>query len=384
MTTKKLLYITNIPALYRQKRFNTMARIFPEYGIDFEVLYMAKREPNREWIIPASSYLYPHSFYKGIHPTIGNFFAHFNPGLLLRLLKNDYDIAVVGGMASPTHWLAPFFISDSKKQIMSVESNLHSVERKTGFAARLKMILLSRATAYQVTGKPQIEYIKFFDPKAEAKSFIRLPNLIDEDVFVHQVQQLRRDIEELRNKFNVNSHTQMWVLPARLIEIKGIIPFINLLEGIENIKLFLLGDGDQATEIEKLISEKNLPIITTGFVQQDQVIEYYAAADLFVLPSIKDPSPLSPIEASAAGLPVLVSSRIGNLEDVVEGGINGWSYDPVNESQKGKDLVRKISEMSRTELQFLGRASATRYEENFNTEICVREYAKQLIALFNK
>ncbi|WP_338378875.1 glycosyltransferase family 4 protein [uncultured Flavobacterium sp.] len=361
-----------------------MARIFPEYGIDFEVLYMAKIEPDRKWIIPSDSYKYAHTFYKGIHPTIGNFYAHFNPGLLLRLLKKDYNIAVVGGMASPTHWLAPFFINGNKKQIMSVESNLHSVERTKGIGAWIKKKLLKKATAYQVTGNPQIEYIKFFNPQASSKTFIYMPNLIDEDVFVHQIKKLKDYKEDLRQKFNVNSETQMWVLPARLIEIKGIIPFINLLEGIENVKLFLLGDGEQSKEIDTIILEKNLPVIKVGFVQQEKVLEYYAAADLFVLPSLKDPSPLSPIEASAAGLPILVSSRIGNLEDVLEENTNGWYYDPIDEIKKGKELVKYISKMERKELQNLGQESYKRYDNRFNTEKCIHEYAKQIKMLFSQ
>lgn len=379
---KKLLYITNIPAPYRQKRFNTMEKIFPTYGITFDVLYMAKIEPNRKWIIPVDSYKYSYKIYKGIHPIIGNFYAHFNLGLLFRLLKNDYDIAVVAGMSSPTHWLAPFFIIGYKKQIMSVESNLHSVKRIKGIGAWLKKSLLNKATAYQVTGIPQTEYIKFFNPKATGKTFIKMPNLIDEDVFVHQVKILKENKEILRQKFNVSHNTQMWVLPARLIEIKGIIPFINLLEGIENVTLFLLGDGELVKEIERIIIEKKLPVIRVGFVQQDQMIEYYAAADLFVLPSLKDPSPLSPIEASAAGLPVLVSSRIGNLEDVVKQNCNGWHYDPINEIQKGKELVMTISKMNRNELQILGEESNKRYDEKFNTEKCIHEYAKQIKMLF--
>lgn len=67
---------------------------------------------------------------------------------------------------------------------MSVESNLHSVERTKGIGSWMKKILLNKATAYQVAGKPQIEYIKFFNPKAANKTFIRMPNLIDEDVFI--------------------------------------------------------------------------------------------------------------------------------------------------------------------------------------------------------
>ena len=64
-----------------------MQEIFPKMGIDFEVLYMAKIEPNRKWIIPKESFKYKYKIFKGIHPVIGKFFAHFNPGLLIRLLK---------------------------------------------------------------------------------------------------------------------------------------------------------------------------------------------------------------------------------------------------------------------------------------------------------
>ncbi|MFL9835657.1 glycosyltransferase family 4 protein [Chryseobacterium sp. ST-37] len=360
-----------------------MAKIFPLYGIDFEVLYMAKIEPNREWIIPDDSYQYPHKFFKGIHPTIGNFFAHFNPGLLWRLLKNDYHIAVVGGMSSPTHWLAPFLITGSKKQIMSIESNLHSVDRTKGLGAWIKKILLRRASAYQVTGLPQIEYIKFFNPSAISKNFIKLPNLIDEDVFINQVNSMREHKEVLRDRLGINDSTQMWVLPARLIEIKGIVPFLNLLEGITNIQLFILGDGELAEQIKNIIKEKKLPVTAVGFVQQDKVTEYYAAADLFVLPSLKDPSPLSPIEASAAGLPLLVSSRIGNLEDVIQEGINGWHYDPINEIQKGKDLVLSISKLERAALEDFGKESHKRYNNLFNTEKCIHNYAEQIKKLFS-
>lgn len=374
---KKLLYITNIPAPYRQKRFNTMAKIFPEYGIDFEVLYMAKIEPEREWIIPQDSYNYPHKFFKGIHPEIKDFHAHFNPLLLFRLLRNDYDIAVVGGMASPTHWLAPFFISRKKFQIMSVESNLFSVTRKNGFGAWMKSVLLHTADAYQVTGQPQIDYIQFFQPKAVNRTYIHLPNLIDDDVFTTQVDKLRNDKDVLRTEFGVLSSEQMWVIPARLIEIKGIIPFLQSLIGLQGYKLFLLGDGEQKTQIEDIFRMNNLPVSLVGFVQQQEVIKYYAAADLFVLPSFKDPSPLSPIEASAAGLPIFVSKYIGNINEVL-GEENGWSFEPGNESEIRKQASSILS-MDREQLKVKGLASRKLYQAIFETEMCIRNYAQQLL-----
>lgn len=378
----KLLYITNIPTPYRQKRFNKLSELSLQNGIALEVLYMAKTEPNRNWVIKKDTYKYNYKIFKGVHPRIGRFFAHFNPSLLLRLLKKDYDIVIVGGMASPTHWLAPFFIPKNRIQIMSIESNLHSVERKTGIGAKVKKLLLSKANAYQVTGNPQKKYIEFFYPDARKKMYIKLPNLIDENVFRDKVLELIKNRSYLRNGYGVQENDQMWVLPARLISVKGILPFLELLKDIKNVKLFILGDGELTNTISDYIDDNNISAYLVGFVQQDDVLKYYAAADLFVLPSLKDPSPLTPIEAIASGLPLLVSSRIGNLEDVLEENINGWSYDPIEEVQKGRELIEKISKLSIIDLQTISKNSSKRYADMFNTDECILQYIKELKKLY--
>lgn len=373
----KLLYITNIPTPYRQKRFNTMAQIFPEYGIDFEVLYMAKIEPNRKWSISDDSYNYKYKIFKGIHPTIGRFFMHFNPGLLFRLLRNDYNMAVIGGMASPTHWLAPFFISRRKFKIMSIESNLYSVAGTRGIRAKIKSVLLNKADAYQVTGDPQIEYINYFHPKAKQKKFIRMPNLIDDDVFVKKVDKLKEKKDFLRVEFGVSPEEQMWVIPSRLIKIKGIVHFVEALKGFTGFRLFILGDGEQKNQIQTIIDKDNLPVTLVGFVQQNEVIRYYAAADLFILPSFKDPSPLTPIEAIAAGLPILVSKQIGNINEVL-GKKNGWSFEPGNITEI-QNIVSSILKLNRDDLRIKGMASRKVYHQYFETNTCIKNYALQLL-----
>src|SRR5690606_25915392 len=172
-------------------------------------------------------------------------------------------------------------------------------------------------------------YIQYFQPSAAVKPYIHLPNLIDDNIFTKQVDILRTNKQALRIEFGVQSDEQMWVLPARLIEIKGIVPFIKALNGLTGFKLFLLGDGEQKIEILKLIEINELPITLTGFIQQTELIRYYAAADLFVLPSFKDSSPLTPIEACAAGLPIFVSENIGNINEVL-GTESGWKFEPGN------------------------------------------------------
>ncbi|MFC4633312.1 glycosyltransferase family 4 protein [Dokdonia ponticola] len=355
-----------------------MQEIFPENGIDFTVHYMAHIEPNRKWIIPEDSYKYKYKIHKGLHPAFGRFYAHFNPSIITLLLKKDYDFVIIGGMGSPSHWLSSLLTPKSKFQIMSIESNLHSTNRKDGIGAWFKRLLLKRANAFQVTGKPQIEYINYFDPKSKNKKFIKLPNLIDEKIFRDQVKKVSANRHSLRNDLKLDEKTQAWILPAQLIELKGIMPFLKLLRGIQNIKVFILGDGILKKTIQEEIDTYNLPVVLEGYLQQDRMIDFYAIADLFVLPSLKDSSPLTPIEACAASLPILVSSRIGNVEDVLTENLNGWKYDPIDEEIKGKEIISEIARLTLSDLKTKGKKSLEIYNLKFDTKKRIQEYAVSL------
>jgi glycosyltransferase involved in cell wall biosynthesis len=76
------------------------------------------------------------------------------------------------------------------------------------------------------------------------------------------------------------------------------------------------------------------------------------------------------VEACAAGLPLLASTRIGNFEDVVVEGENGWAYDP--SSPEGfRDLVRRVASLDRTEMQRRGGLSRELHRRRFDTRTCI-------------
>jgi glycosyltransferase involved in cell wall biosynthesis len=54
--------------------------------------------------------------------------------------------------------------------------------------------------------------------------------------------------------------------------------------------------------------------------------EQYAAHDVFLMPSLTEGSPLSLLEAMAAGVPV-VAARAGGIPDVVTHGVDGLLFD---------------------------------------------------------
>ena len=68
-------------------------------------------------------------------------------------------------------------------------------------------------------------------------------------------------------------------------------------------------------------------LITTGPVPHSQTPDYYAAADIFVSPSLSEGMPLTVIEAMAASLPV-VAAPVGGIPDLITHNQSGLLTQP--------------------------------------------------------
>ena len=55
--------------------------------------------------------------------------------------------------------------------------------------------------------------------------------------------------------------------------------------------------------------------------QQDSVLDYYLAADVFLLTPREDPFPLVNLEALARGLPVIAFADAGGAQEALDGGV---------------------------------------------------------------
>jgi glycosyltransferase involved in cell wall biosynthesis len=91
--------------------------------------------------------------------------------------------------------------------------------------------------------------------------------------------------------------------------------------------LCLVGDGPDREHVERRAHELGLARHCLYLGYQDDVAGWYAAFDAFVLPSANEGTPVSAIEALAAGRPV-VASRVGGVPDVVRDGEDGFLVEP--------------------------------------------------------
>ena len=121
--------------------------------------------------------------------------------------------------------------------------------------------------------------------------------------------------------------------------------------------LVLSGDGELRTEIEQQLHKFGLTefVHLPGFLEQKDLLPYFAYAGCFIHASIQEQWGLVVNEAMAAGLPILVSNRCGCFEDLVIEGVNGFGFDPEDQNALTQLMLKMSS--SNVDLSAMGQAS---------------------------
>jgi len=105
------------------------------------------------------------------------------------------------------------------------------------------------------------------------------------------------------------------------------------------IHLVVVGEGKDKGDLIRLSKELDLyeKITFTGYVTERSKIQYFNAADIFVLPSYTEAYPITLLEASAAELPLVVSG-LECFKAIVNDGFNGL----ITITGDEQDLAKKL------------------------------------------
>lgn len=138
--------------------------------------------------------------------------------------------------------------------------------------------------------------------------------------------------------------TLKFICVGRLVPLKQVEKVTEtfiLLAADHDISLTIIGGGDTAIqqELEQLqAANPQLNIELAG--QQSNVNKWLTEADIFVQYSTTEGLSRSIIEATAAGLPCIVS-KVGGNGEIVEDGVNGFLVDPDNP----EDLINAMKKL---------------------------------------
>ncbi|MBM3803171.1 MAG: glycosyltransferase family 4 protein [Acidimicrobiia bacterium] len=138
---------------------------------------------------------------------------------------------------------------------------------------------------------------------------------------------------------NLGVSAEMILFVGRLVEKKGVHNLLaamqHVLSRFPNATLVLVGDGAQRQDLERMASELEIgaSVRFLGKLPHEQLPAYYAAADLFVGPSVVDRSGDTEglgvvfIEAASAGL-AMVGTSVGGISDVLIHEVTGIAVEP--------------------------------------------------------
>ena len=134
---------------------------------------------------------------------------------------------------------------------------------------------------------------------------------------------------------------------------------------IPNMQLVIVGDGPEKENLRKFALRASLEdALWVGEVLHKDVGSYFKSASVFVLPSHHECSPISILEAYAAGVPVVVSDAI-NLKMLIKEKRLGLVFKKSNEKDLAKQIFRIYrEERTKETLIFRGKDYAKRFDWN--------------------
>ena len=275
------------------------------------------------------------------------------------------DVLAIAGYARPamlaallwSHW-------HGKPAILFSETHEHDAPRSMG-RETIKSLLLKGYKAALVGGKPQKRYLVKLGMAPDA-IFLGYNTVGNETFHPDKIKPLPRLI-----------HKPYFLTINRFVPKKNLLFLLSSYAayrqaaGAKAWDLVVCGDGPLRTQIEQQITDLGLKDVVhlPGFLQQDELLPYFAHAGGFIHASIQEQWGLVVNEAMAAGLPVLVSNRCGCYEDLVIEGVNGFGFDPEN-FQQLTDLMLKISAPS-VDVQAMEKA-ALEHIEKFSPDYFAR------------
>ncbi|MFT9051507.1 glycosyltransferase family 4 protein [Liquorilactobacillus nagelii] len=128
------------------------------------------------------------------------------------------------------------------------------------------------------------------------------------------LQKYRQPLKlDIRKKYKIKEQTPLLLTLSRLAYEKDIDRLISVMPQLchllPNVLLMIVGDGPAREDLEQQVAELNIQpnVLFTGEISNDQVADYYHAADLFVSTSVSESQGLTYIEALASGLKVVTT-----------------------------------------------------------------------------
>ena len=328
----KIMFSTNLPSPYRVDFFNELGK-YCDLTVCFERETASDRD--HKWKGKA-----PENF-KAVKLDLKPYKEDRSRGNALRnyVRNNDFDIVIFTNYVSPATMSAISYCRRYKKK--------YYIEFDGGFYKKdrfpisvLKKYLLGGAAGHFTTCEEHKKYLLSIGIPEQKIWKYPFTSVCEADIRKAD-KLLALGKSALCERLGV-CEEKMVLSVGQFIHRKGFDILMQAASKLDkSVGIYIVG-GEPTHEYIDLQRELGLDNLHfVGFKTKDELVAYYAAADLFVLPTREDIWGLVINEAMAYGLPVVSTDRCISALEMVKNGENGYIV-PVGDSEA---LAEKISEV---------------------------------------
>jgi len=195
---------------------------------------------------------------------------------------------------------------------------------------------------YLVTGSRAADYLDSFGVSSDR--MFSCGNPVDVDA-----------IEALREEISVSKRSGNLFFAGRFLRLKNLVPFLRAFSRYRKeggkLGLRLAGFGETETEVRS-IAETIPGVELLGHLQFPDLVREYLSCAALVLPSYSENWGLVVNEAMHAGAPVLASTHVGCVPELVHEGETGMLFDPLSEDSM-IDVLHRFEALSDSEREVM-------------------------------
>ncbi len=306
-----VLLFTNAIAPYRLPVFQRLSR-----AVDLRVVFAQGRTADRRWDVQLSECSFRHAVLPHRTLRLGSAVQVVNPGLLVYLLRSDFEVAILGDNRQTA--LSGLLISCvmlARRRPLIVWTGItpgdarmaHSGHGLQWLFAIYRLSLFRRAASIVAYGTATRRYlVELGVPKGKVFSGT-------------QVMPAGQLPLPAADKTALGLADKTVVLSVNyLVPRKGLDVLIKAFLQVANPDdvLVLVGSGPEEEHLRSLAGGEDR-ILFPGYQTGVNKTAWYAAADLFAFPTLHDPWGLVVNEAMAFGLPIIATDAAGCVPDLV-------------------------------------------------------------------
>lgn len=303
-----------------------------------------------DWDIPLlTGYQYQFLTNQSSNPNVFDFSGCDTPEIANIIKSGKFDAFIIQGWYTKSYWQGILACWQSNTPIF-IRGDSHLLTERSSLKLWLKYLFyrwfIPKMTGYLAVGERSKEYYRYYGAKENRITFC--PHAVNNDFFAKETQALAPEKDKIRQNWAIPENALVFLFVGKLIPKKRPADFLKALQiaSQEYPHLYgvIAGDGELRPQLEQLVRDYQLNVKFVGFLNQTQLPQAYAVANMLVLPSDgRETWGLVVNEAMASGLPAIVSDRVGCAPDLVIPGRTGEIF-PCGDIQALAKLLKQLAQ----------------------------------------